>query len=112
MKKKNGNPGDSLASDGHCKHHILCAAEAIEERTDLHWHYRSTTPHQRFTTLLRAVQPSGLQGKMSSSISPLSLGCLRHVNHPANREYLPATLSFTYRVYTTHDKLWFTSHLL
>jgi len=35
MKKKNGNPAVSVASDGPCKHHILRAAEAIEERTEL-----------------------------------------------------------------------------
>jgi hypothetical protein len=35
MKKKNGNLAVIVASDGPCKHHILCAAEAIEERADL-----------------------------------------------------------------------------
>jgi hypothetical protein len=42
MKKKNGISAVSLASDGHCKRHILSAAEAIEERKDLDRHYRST----------------------------------------------------------------------
>jgi hypothetical protein len=100
-----------MASDGPCKHHILRAAEAIEERTDLDWRCRSTTHTE---DLRHFYEQSGHQlwkGKWALLTLSLSLGCLRHVNHPTSTVQYLAVLLTPSRTQFTHAMMnWSTSY--
>ena len=101
MKKKNGNPAVSSASDGCCEHHILCAAEAIEERTDLDWHYRSTTHTEDLRQFYEQSSHQLCKGKWALLTLSLSFGCIRHVNAISRSP----VFSFKRPVYTSLDEL-------